>query len=284
MIESRKFPIHGWMGLFLIVVFWSLNWGLSGLRTHWGFFGLWLGYCLFVDGGVLWRTGTSLLDRSWRKYIGLFLISAPGWWLFELLNWRVQNWFYDGRQFFSDFEYGLLASIAFSTVIPAVFGTAELASSFGVIQRIGRGPIIRGTQKTTWGFFVAGWLMLGVMLAWPRYFFPFIWISVYFILEPINIWLGNRNLVTRTEDGNWRPVIALWVGVLITAFFWEFWNFYSYPKWIYTVPDFVDFWHVFEMPLLGYGGYLPFALELYAIYHLVAGLLGENETTYIRII
>jgi hypothetical protein len=27
------------------------------------------------------------------------------------------------------------------------------------------------------------------------------------------------------------------------------------------------------MPLLGYGGYLPFSLELFALYHLVVGLL-----------
>jgi hypothetical protein len=54
------------------------------------------------------------------------------------------------------------------------------------------------------------------------------------------------------------------------------WNFFSYPKWIYQVP-FVDFFRVFEMPLLGYGGYLPFSLELFALYHLVMGLLKREE-------
>ena len=57
---------------------------------------------------------------------------------------------------------------------------------------------------------------------------------------------------------------ALWLGVLLTGFFWEMWNFHSYPKWVYHVA-----WgnglHIFEMPLLGYGGYIPFALELYAL-------------------
>jgi hypothetical protein len=37
------------------------------------------------------------------------------------------------------------------------------------------------------------------------------------------------------------------------------------------------------MPLLGYGGYLPFALELYALYHLVVGLRGEKDSDYIRL-
>jgi len=38
------------------------------------------------------------------------------------------------------------------------------------------------------------------------------------------------------------------------------WNWPSAAKWIYTVP-YVDRWHVFEMPLLGYAGYLGFGLE-----------------------
>jgi hypothetical protein len=37
------------------------------------------------------------------------------------------------------------------------------------------------------------------------------------------------------------------------------------------------------MPLLGYGGYLPFALELYALYHLLLGLFRDRESDYIRV-
>jgi hypothetical protein len=60
------------------------------------------------------------------------------------------------------------------------------------------------------------------------------------------------------------------------------WNMYAYPKWIYTVP-FIDFWYVFEMPLLGYLGYLPFSLELFAMYHLIMGLL-HREQNYLQIL
>jgi hypothetical protein len=120
------------------------------------------------------------------------------------------------------------------------------------------------------------------MLIWPRIFFPFVWLSVYFILEPVNVWLGHISLARWTTHGDWRPVVALWVGVLTTAFFWEMWNFLSFPKWIYSVP-----WggccKVFEMPLLGYGGYLPFALELFAVYHLLDGLLGGRGETYVQL-
>jgi len=267
----------------LVAVFWPLNWLLPGVRSHWGFFFLWTGYSLLVDGWTYQRTGTSLLTRSWRKYLGLFAVSAPAWWLFELLNWRVGNWHYIGKEQFSNLAYAMLASLAFSTVIPAVFGTAELLASTRFFKRPRRGPRIVPNRPTTLGFFLAGWTMLSLMLIWPRYFFPFLWLSVYFILEPINIWSGNRSLAQWTQRGDWRPVYALWAGVLITGFFWEFWNFWSYPKWVYTVP-YVNFWHLFEMPILGYGGYLPFALELHALYHLVTGWFGGRNSDYTRFV
>jgi hypothetical protein len=280
MSNDRRFPFHGWIGLCLLVAFWTLNWTLSGLRTQWAFFPLWLGYCLTVDALVLWRTGTSLFTRNRSKYVGLFLASSPVWWLFELANSRLQNWHYVGAEFFSPFMFWFWATLNFTTVIPAVFGSAELMQSF--LKKPVRGPVVRPTGGTTMAFFLAGLLMLALMIVWPKLFFPFVWLSVYFLLEPVNIWLGHRSLAEWTRDGDWRPVLCLWLGVLLTAFFWEMWNYLSFPKWIYQVP-WGGWFKVFEMPLLGYGGYLPFSLELYAMYHLIAGLLGEKRSIYVRL-
>jgi hypothetical protein len=273
--QTRRWPAHGWLGLALVLIFWILNWSLTGLRTHWGFFPLWLGYCLTVDALVYYRKGSSLLTRNLGAYVGLFFVSAPAWWLFEIINCRTQNWHYIGRSLFSDLQYDVLATISFSTVMPAVFGTAELVSTFNWLKRLRHGPLVLPTRKTLLVFFLTGWLMLALMLLWPRYFFPFVWLSIYFILAPLNVWLGNRSLSRHTMEGDWRPVLALWVGCLICGLFWEMWNFYSFPKWAYRVP-FVDFWRIFEMPLLGYGGYLPFSLELFALYHLVLGVLKQK--------
>ena len=280
---KSAFPRHGWLGIALVAIFWVLNWTLNGLRTQWVFFPLWLGYCLTIDALVFWRTGTSLLTRSWRKYIGLFIISAPVWWIFEALNLHTQNWSYDGAEFFTPLQYGLLTTLSFTTVIPAVFGSAEFFASFDFVKRLKPGPVIATDRRTTSAFFVLGWIMLALMLIWPKIFFPFIWLSLYFILEPVNVWLENRSLADWTQHGDWRPVISLWLGVLLTAFFWEMWNYYSYPKWVYHVP-WGNWLHIFEMPALGYGGYLPFALELYAIYHLVIGLFGDRTSDYVRVV
>jgi hypothetical protein len=280
----KLYPLHGWIGLFFIAVFWVLNWNLSGLRTHLIFFPLWLGYCLTVDALSVYRKGNSLLTRNPRAYFGLFIVSILGWWLFELINLRTQNWSYVGRELFSKFEFNLYASLSFSTVIPAVFGTAELAGTINWVRQRAPGLKISSERKSIFSTFVAGILMFILMMLWPRYFFPFVWLSVYFVLEPINVWLGHRSLVLSLSKGDWRPVVALFIGVLICGFFWEMWNYFSYPKWIYHVP-YVDFARIFEMPLLGYGGYLPFSLELFALYHLVLGLSKRKELFhYLQII
>jgi hypothetical protein len=60
------------------------------------------------------------------------------------------------------------------------------------------------------------------------------------------------------------------------------WNYFSYPKWVYHVP-WGNWLHIFEMPLLGYGGYLPFSLELFALYNIIIGMFGSKQSEYLRI-
>src|SRR5947207_5722882 len=133
-------PAPGWIGLLLLAVCWPLNWTLPGMRTAYLFFPLWLGYILVVDGLVLRRTGTSLLQRSPADFVLLFLASAPTWWLFELINHRTHNWEYVGGDTLSQFQYYLLCTLSFSTVMPAVFETAELVSAFRWMERFRAGP------------------------------------------------------------------------------------------------------------------------------------------------
>jgi hypothetical protein len=252
----------------LIAIFWPLNWLLPGPRTHLLFFPLWLGYALAVDALVHYRSGTSQITRSPRDFVLLFVISAPAWWLFELLNLRSGNWEYRGRELFSDLMFFTFATFSFSTVMPAVFGTAELMRTFRWVDRFAHGPRLPATRRNELICFLIGCTMLALLLAWPHYFYAFMWLSVFFLLEPICQWFGRRSILTTLSRGDWRTVIALCSGGLICGFFWELWNYFSFPKWVYHVP-FVGFWHIFEMPLLGYLGYLPFSLELYVLVHLL---------------
>jgi hypothetical protein len=259
-----------------------LNWSLDGLRTHWGFFPLWLGYCLTVDALVKKRCETSLLTRSPQKYLGLFLISAPSWWLFELFNSHLKNWQYAGKEYFTDLEYALLATLSFSTVIPAVFGSAELVSTFSWVKKINLPISLKPSSKTLLIFSSMGILLLIAILKWPAIFYPFVWITVFLLIEPFNFKAGFSSLLIFTVNKNWQPVISLAIGTLICGFFWEMWNFYSYPKWVYHLPH-VNAPKLFEMPLPGYLGYIPFSFELFTLTSLAYGLFKMKLTDYLKI-
>ena len=121
--RTCRWPARGWLGGILVAVCWPLNWLLPGVRTAYLFFPLWLGYILVVDALVQSRTGNSLWTRSRKDFVLLFLVSAPVWWLFELINLRTANWEYLGRNLFSAVQFNVLSTISFSIVVPAVFET-----------------------------------------------------------------------------------------------------------------------------------------------------------------
>jgi hypothetical protein len=261
--------LHGWAGVLLMALAWPLNWGLPGLRTHLLFFPLWLGYALLVDALVLRRSGTSILARSPRDFALLFACSAPAWWLFEAFNERTHNWQYLGGDRFGGLTYFLLTTLSFSTVMPAVFGTAELVRTAGWVDRLPRGPRLAPTRPVLLAMLGIGLAMLALSMGLPGYFYPFLWGSAFFLAEPINAWRGRPSLLGYLGRGDWRPVVALALGALVCGAFWEMWNYWSYPKWTYNTPG-VEFLHVFEMPALGYLGYPPFGLELFALLYLIA--------------
>ncbi len=274
--RSIRLARHGMLGVALVGAFWLVSWlHLEPVGRH-AFFPLWFGYILIVDAVVLKRGHTSMLKRSPGRFVGMFIASAPLWWIFEAINRSTNNWRYVGAEEYSTIEYALLASLSFSTVIPAVFETAELLGTFGFIRRFGRWPSVRLSLPTRIGGVALGACSIFMLVLWPRYVFPLTWLGVFILLDPINYMRGRPSIGGWLERGDWRLPIALALGATVCGGFWEMWNYWALPKWVYSVPV-VDFAHLFEMPVLGYGGYLPFGLEVYAGYHFIAGLLGDRR-------
>jgi hypothetical protein len=128
-------------------------------------------------------------------------------------------------------------------------------------------------------YFFTGLLLLAILLIWPQYGMACMWISLFFILSPLNYLLGRSSILRFTAKGDWRPVLVLFAAALFCGFFWEMWNFYSWPKWIYTFP-YLDKFKVFEMPIAGYMGYLPFGLEVWAFTTLVYPAITKEFIDY----
>ncbi len=289
MLWLRRLPRYGFFGLALIALGWPLSWlrpqGFDFLSRH-AFLLLWVGYILTVDALVYARKRTSLWHRSRARFLGLFAASAPAWWLFEFFNRYLQNWEYIGTGEWSGLSYFLTATAHFTIVTPAILETAELWGTVGWVRRLGPGPHLNGSTRALTNMILLGVIAVVAVITAPRYAFPLVWLSVYLVLDPINHLRGRPSLIAHLRRGDWRPVVALWLSGLTCGFFWEMWNYYALPKWVYRVP-FVSFLHVFEMPILGYGGYLPFSMEVYALYQLtldLAGVSAQEANDYVRLV
>ena len=112
----------------------------------------------------------------------------------------------------------------------------------------------------------------------PKFTFPLIWLSFFLILDPINYINNQPSIMGHIKNRNLKIPLSLLFAGIILGFLWEFWNYWATIKWVYDVP-FVGFFKIFEMPILGYLGYFPFAFELYSMYWFVRSLfIYKNKT------
>ena len=270
----RHFPWWGWLALAWVAASWTLAWSrfpwFEPFQQH-TFTPLWLGYIGVVNALTVRRAGSSLLTRSPLRFAALFPLSALFWWFFEYLNRFVGNWRYVGIEEFGALEYTLFATLAFSTVLPAVASTAEYLGTAGRIHAAFAHwqPARIPAPKTIAALVLTiTTLSLAVLGVFPEHLFPLVWISPALVIISLQA-LGNRNTVLAPlARGDWRGLASYSAAALLCGFFWEMWNFGSLAHWEYAIPH-VDRLRIFEMPLLGYAGYLPFGIECAAIVRLI---------------
>lgn len=267
-------PGWGWAALVLLGASWLLAWSrfewFEPFQPH-TFTPMWLGYIGVVNALIVRRKGNSLLTRQPARYALLFPLSALFWWFFEYLNRFVGNWYYVGVREFGPIEYTLLASLAFSTVLPAVTSTAELTGTFSRVHHAfghWHRVELRHTGVLALAVLALTALSLIGLAVFPQYLYPLVWISPALVVISLQT-LGTRATVfAPLGHGDWRELVSYSTAAIVCGFFWEMWNAGSLAHWEYSVP-YVERFHLFEMPLLGYAGYLPFGIECAAVSRLV---------------
>ena len=113
----------------------------------------------------------------------------------------------------------------------------------------------------------AGLAGLGI---WPNVFFAFLWIAPLLVMLSLQVLFGGDHLISDLQRGDWRSVWLPALAGLACGLLWELWNSRSLAHWEYAVP-YVQRFSLFEMPLLGYAGYLPFGVECAVIADLFLG-------------
>jgi len=231
---------------------------------------MWTGYILFVDGVIFSRKGTSLLSTYPREFTILAVISIASWEIFEGYNVLLKNWRYINlpENMFVRFA-GYAWS--FATISPGIFLTYELLDSFLPGRSPERSPRLGNGLFSTLVFF--GLVCVTVPLLRPSpYMTPIVWIGWAFFLDPINQRLGERSFLSELFTGKARSTLIMFLAGFICGILWEFWNYWAVTKWEYSVP-YLGHIKLFEMPVLGFLGFLPFAVESYAIYVFIRRLI-----------
>ncbi len=273
-----RLPWYAYAGALLNLAAWFSSWARVGPWPY-TFFAIWFGFILLLDGLNVARSGTSPLKRSPAAFAGMFACSSIFWWTFEGLNAPVQNWHYRFDHPYSALAYFFISSLDFSTVLPAVMEIVELLASVPALRpRLGPreigGRLSRGAGVA---LVVLGIVLLVLPFLFPRYAFGLIWLCLIFILDPINNLFGRKSAFGHLLARDWRFVVTLPLAGIICGFFWELWNSRALPGWYYTVPGFDAAPHLFAMPLPGYLGYLPFAVELFAMYQFLLWVLRRRS-------
>ncbi len=254
--------IYGPLALLTLFFFEFLLFKGSSFVGRWFYLLAWWPYIFFVDWLVQRKTGNSLIWNRTREFLWLVPWSTFIWLIFEWFNLYLKNWHY--VHIIPSLPWRWLGYfLSFGTVLPGLFETYELLLAYGLLSRHQVTPLRHAQALYPWSILLGG-LFLVLPVAYPRYFFPLVWGSFVFLLEPINHALGASSLLRDWENTSLRRFYLLLLAGLICGFLWEFWNFWATSKWVYTVP-FVGDIKLFEMPVLGFLGFPPFAVECYVM-------------------
>jgi hypothetical protein len=269
-MDRMRLPLHAWLGLALLAV--SEGAMLAHVEPFWTWHTpfAWTGYILLLDGIVYRLRGSSWLTTSRSEFVFLALVSIPLWVVFEGYNLLIKNWYYVNLPENPVVRYFGFAW-AFATISTGIFETAEVVGVLrGVSPRPGKqreDPTIDYRLTTLEHVSIAvGAAMLLWPLLWPSpYLAAPVFLGFIFLLDPLNARAGDESLCRDLRAGRYDRLINLLSAGFICGGLWEFWNFWARTKWIYTVPIVGDI-KIFEMPVLGYFGFPPFALECFTMY------------------
>ncbi len=231
---------------------------LNELALSWYYQLAWWSYIVAVDEVNRRLSGRSLLRDEPARFAVLAVGSVAWWTLFEALNLRLGNWYYVMVHPERTLRW-TGGAIAFATVLPAILETRALIENLGWLEHWRVRPL-RWSARSEAACLGLGAACFALPLLWPAVFFPLTWGSFVFLLEPWNRRHARASFLRDLEAGEVGDALRTLIAGLLCGLLWEVWNQWARTKWIYTVPGLED-WKLFEMPVLGFLGFPPFALE-----------------------
>jgi len=285
-----KLPFWFWLGLVswgTVIVLLATKDSKPVHFIHWSDFPLFWGFTLMLDGWVYVRNGgRSLISKVPQEVVGIGVASISGWMIFEFLNFFVDdNWYYPKGNIIDREEFLLYACVISSGLLPLALEWYCVFKTFPKFSvRFSNGWKIKVSR--TFETVVMVMAMVGLFASglFPDALFFSLWLSPPIILTIALHKIGVWTPVMAIRDGNWSPVLLSALTYFVTGFMLEGQNYLSaihtVPVWTedpaywqYSLP-YVNVLHIFEMPLLGFWGYLPFGIYCWLWWIAIATLLN----------
>jgi hypothetical protein len=291
--SKKRFVPYGYFGIAIIVLAEVLLFAGNDFVGHWFTPIVWTGYILFVDALVHKFAGRSLLTTDRLEFVIIAVVSIGCWWLFELYNsprfWKsdLEIWWHYHNLEPNLFLRRVGYDWAFATISPAMFATADLFAITLFTRQTSR-TRIKFSKPILIAIAFAGLAGAIVPLVFPsEWFAPVVWLGFILLLDPINYLRGQPSISGDLARGDRRRLWALLASGFVCGVLWEFWNYWAISKWTYTVPFFGSV-KIFEMPVLGFLGFPPFAVECWVMYIFLRSLLQtatpktDDANIYVR--
>src|SRR5512139_695182 len=210
---KKTFPLHGIFGILLLLVSEICVFKKIDPFYSWFYCFAWWSYIFTIDAVIYWLKRNSLIVNRTGEFLLMIPWSIFLWLIFEAANLTLRNWYYINLPH-AMVERWLGYAVAYGTVLPGMFETAELLEALGLLKR----SKIKKTALSPGGHSVLillGALCLISSVLVPEYFFSLIWVGFIFLLDPLNYRLGGKSLLRDLEEGDPRRLCLLLVAGLI---------------------------------------------------------------------
>ncbi|RQW04609.1 MAG: hypothetical protein EH225_05665 [Calditrichaeota bacterium] len=276
--NTSKFPWYGYLGISVFLV------SEAGLYSQLWFFEIymtplcWSGLILFLDALNFRLAGNSLIMTRRKEFLWMIPWSVALWYFFEFYNLFIRNWHYVGLPDDRLLRYsGYFWS--FATIWPGIYEIFEVIKNLGIFRSARVKPLNLTRKILTLSFgtgLVCMFLPFVVPLDIATYLAAPVWIGMIFMLDPLNYSLNRYSIWRDWSNGNLSVLFQLFLTGFIAGILWEFWNYWATAKWIYTVPI-LGHIKIFEMPVVGYLGFIPFAVEVFVMWETVKYIMGIGK-------
>jgi hypothetical protein len=214
---------------------------------------LWWGVLLLVDSWNTHRHGLSLWRHRGRQFLAMTVpLSVLVWLFFEALNLAAPQWRYHSR-IRDPLQLVPLGFASFATVIPIVIESWWLISGR---RNLPEWPVRWLARHKTFACAAAALVTIVPLFNDVFWLNQGMWLAPALALAPFT--------PAAVPSPGYRGVWTLAGAGLLAGLLWETFNYPSLTGWHYVILS--DAPHLFQMPLPGYFGFVPFALSILIVY------------------